>query len=122
MRMNDHEVHGRAAHGLSSLEEGGELARRRVWTKVQRGIALDRQRRRRRAGFASGAGALVAALAVGFVMVWQPFSSADSDGTKAVSVDAVWEMLSSQPGATEEHGSLDEFVLSIAGEAQTGAQ
>jgi hypothetical protein len=120
--MNDHDVKGRAARAFHSLEEGDELARRRIWTKVQLGIQLDRRRRHRRARLSAGAAALVASIAVGVAAIWQPFAGADDGTAKTVSVDAVWDMLASQPGASAEHGSLDEFVLSVAVEEQTGAQ
>jgi hypothetical protein len=120
--MIDEKDRGRTAEALRALAGGEELARRRVWARVQQGIAEDRRRRKRR-GWITGAGlGLVASLAIAAPVAWQSMSSSSMETSGSVSAEAVWEMLSSQPGASDDYGSLQEFVLSAAGEAQTGAR
>ena len=120
--MVDGKARGRTVEALHALDEGGELARRRVWLQVQQGIAEDRRRRKRRMRIAGVGLGLVASLAIAAPVAWQSMSSPSMETSGSISAEAVWEMLSSQPGTSDDYGSLQEFVLSAAGEAQTGAQ
>lgn len=116
MTMGEGNDRGRTSQALRALHEGEELARLRIWQRVRDGMEAERRRRRRRQWLTGGAGIVAACVAGIAVLAPGVFEQESAGGGKAtaVSSDAVWEMLSAQPGADRGVASLQEFVMSVA--------
>lgn len=108
---------------LRALDEGGELARRRVWVRVQHGIKLDRQRRRRQV-WAGGLGAgMVAALVLGaFVALDGSGGSADVSREKQISIAASSAFSEIAADSPTDDAALKEFVWYLLTGARPGAR
>lgn len=132
MTENERPNRSRAADALRDLNTGADLARRRVWRRVEAGIADDR-RGRRRLGWAVGiAASAVAAIAIllptalNAARAWYEPSQQEQ---QRVAVNAVLEMLGQQPGgengeSTAGSDNVDQFVqyLVTSTEAKPGAR
>ncbi len=115
---------GRAASAFRALDEDVELARRRVWHRIQDGIELERRRRRRRARWLGGGiAAAVAAVAV-LVPVAMNLGGSGSSAPQPheVSLGSVAAMLGDQPGANGDAADPEQFFTNFVTEASTGAE
>lgn len=130
MTTTEGSARGRAAEAFRSLDEGGELVRRRVWSRVREGIEQQRMRRRRRmrwyAGIAATAAACVAIVlpsAIGTARTWYEPSQADE---QRVAVAAVMQMFAPQQDLAaqgdNQGGSTDEFFGYLVQEGEPGAE
>jgi len=119
----------RAADAFRALDEGGALAKRRVWKRVEGGIIEDRRHRRRHLGWLAGiAASAVAALALvlppalGAVRSWYEPPQQEQ---QRVAVGAVIGMLNKQMagGATSgDTTDIENFAQYLVTEAHTGAE
>ena len=134
MTTNEQPPRSRAAEAFRALNAGSELAKHRVWRRVEQGLAEERRRARRRLGWASGivAGVAVAAAItmpaiLGAARTWYEPSQQEE---QRVAVSAVLEMLGRQYGAAGngsasnvDSDQMDQFAqyLVTSTEAKTGA-
>ena len=128
MTDTDRPRRGRAAEAFRALDTGTELAKRRVWHRVELSIAEDRLRRRRRLRWMAGiAASAVAALtlvlpsALGAAQTWAEPSAQEQ---QRVAVDAVMEMLGGQQAHNAPGGDAagaGDFASYLVTEANTGA-
>lgn len=136
MTKSQHPRRSRAAEAFRSLDAGSDLARRRVWRRVEQQMSDDHRRSRRRLGWAAGiAASAVAALAIvlpsvsSAVRAWYQPSSQEQ---QRVAVSAVFEMLGQQQAGNTSDASasvtssdgVEQFVqyLVTSTEEKTGAQ
>lgn len=134
MTTNEQPPRSRAAEAFRALGDGGELAKHRVWRRVEQGLAEERRRARTRLGWVAGSAAGVAvALAItmpavlGAARTWYEPTQQEE---QRVAVRAVMEMLSQQYGAagngsasSADSDQMDQFAqyLVTSTEAKTGA-
>lgn len=129
MRQTERSARSRAAEAFRTLEAGGDLAKRRVWQRVERGIDEDRRRRKRRLGWMAG----MAAGAVAALMLVLPpaldaarsWSEPSRQEQQRVAVSAVMEILGEQQARSASGGDasgMGDFVQYLVTEANTGAQ
>ncbi len=116
---------GRATSAFRALDEDIDLARRRVWHRIQGGIELERRRQRRRARWI--AGGIAAAAAAAAVLVPVAMNLSGRPGNPApqrheVSVESVAQMLGMRPAAAGQAVDADQFLTAFVTEASTGAQ
>ena len=130
---NERPARSRAAEAFRALDSGSELAKRRVWRRVEAGIADDRRRGRRRLGWMAGLiASAVAALALALpaaldaVRTWYEPSQQEQ---QRVAVSAVMEMLGRQYGGgnganAAASDNVEQFAqyLVTSTEAKTGAE
>jgi hypothetical protein len=118
----------RAAEAFRALDAGGEIARRRVWRRVEAGIGEDQLRRRRRlrwmAGIAASAVAAVALVLPSALGAAERWSEPSAQEQQRVAVEAVMQML----GGQQAHGApagdasgVNDFASYLVTEADAGA-
>jgi len=107
---------------------GADLAKRRVWHRVELGIAGDRLRRRRRLGWMAGiAASAVAALALvmpSALNAAHTWAEPSAQEQQRVAVEAVMEMLGGQQAHAATAGDTSgvaDFASYLVTEANTGA-
>ena len=123
----------RAAEAFRALDSGSELAKRRVWRRVEAVVADDRRRRSRRLGLMAGiAASAVAALAIAAPAALDAARSwyePSQQEQQRVAVSAVMEMLGAQAAGGNDANATDSdnveqfaqyLVTSV--EAKTGAE
>ena len=116
---------GRAASAFRALGEDVELARRRVWHRIQDGIEMERRRRRRRARWLGGgiaAAVAAAAVLVPVAMNLGGGSGASTPQQHEVSLSSVAAMLGDEGAANGEAPDADQFLTNFVTEASTGAE
>jgi hypothetical protein len=116
---------GRASAALRALDEDVELARRRVWHRIEDGIELERRRRRRRARWLGGS--IAAAVAAVAVLVPVAMNAGGGSGSSApeqhqVSLGSVADMLGSRPPTDADTSDPEQFFRDFVTEASTGAE
>ena len=116
---------GRAASAFSALDGDIELARRRVWHRIQDGIELKRRRQRLRARWLGGG--IAAAVAAVAVLVPVAMNLGGGSGgsrpqSHEVSVESVAQMLGMRPPAAGHAVDAEQFLTSFVTEASSGAQ
>lgn len=123
----------RAAEAFRALDSGSELAKRRVWRRVEARVSDDRRRGRGRLGWMAGiVASAVAALAIAAPTALDAARSwyePSQQEQQRVAVNAVMEMLGAQAGGGNGANSADsddveQFVqyLVTSTEAKTGAE
>jgi hypothetical protein len=124
----DRSRRGRAAEAFRALDAGGDLAKRRVWHRVELGIAEDRMRRRRRlawmAGIAASAVAALALVLPSALDAAQTWAEPSAQEQQRVAVAAVMEMLGGQQAHSAPGGDasgVSDFAGYLVTEANTGA-
>ena len=102
MTENERPARSRAVEAFRALDSGSELAKRRVWRRVEAGIADDRRRSRRRLGWMAGiAASAVAALAIAADRADAAhLVRASQQEQQRVAVSAVWNCSATAGGAT----------------------
>ncbi len=129
MPQDDRPARSRAAEAFRALDAGADLAKRRAWREVERGIKEDRLRRRRRLGWIAGiAAGAVAALtlvlppALDALGAWYEPSQQEEE---RVVVDAVMEMLGRQQAhapSSDNATGMGDFAQYLVTEAHAGAE
>ncbi len=115
----------RAASALRALDEDVELARRRVWRRIQDGIELERRRERRRMRWlAGGVAAAVTAVAVlvPVAMNLGGGSAGPAPQQHDVSLASVAAMLGDQPGANGQSTDPEQFLTNFVTQATAGSE
>ena len=116
---------GRAASAFRALDEDVEMARRRVWHRIQDGIELERRRRRGRARWLGGgiaAAVATVAILVPLAMNLGGGSGAASPQPHEVSLGSVAAMLGDQAATNGDAAGADQFLTNFVTEASTGAE
>jgi uncharacterized membrane protein len=114
----------RLSEMLAPLAAGEELARRRVWNRVQAGVSARETRARRNRWLAGGGAAVAASLAI-FVVTLTGGSSQQAPHTASseqVALGAVLEMLGASPDGLSEGQAMEQFVSYLVTEAQATPQ
>lgn len=116
---------GRAASAFRALDEDAELARRRVWHRIQDGIEMERRRRRRRARWFGGG--IAAAVAAAAVLVPAAMNLGGGSGSSTpqqheVSLGSVAAMLGDEAAANGDSDDPGQFLTNFVTEASTGAE
>lgn len=129
MSEGERSARSRATEAFRALDEGGDLAKRRVWRRVEQGLSEDRAQRRRRLGWMAGiAASAVAALAfvlppaLGTARSWYEPSRQEQ---QRVAVNAVMEMLNKHvaTGATSgDTTDIENLAQYLVTEAHAGGE
>lgn len=129
MPLTDRSARRRAADAFRALDTGGDLAKRRVWRRVERGLATRGLRGQRRLGWIAG---IAASAAAAFVFILPPALSAartwyepSQQEQQHVAVKAVMEMLGGQQARGTSSGDttgLGDFAHFLVTGTDTGAK
>jgi len=129
MPQTDQSHRSRAADALRALDTGADLEKRRIWRRVQLGLAEEQLRARRRFRWIAG----IAASAVAALVLVLPsardaaygWAEPSRQDQQRVAIDAVMEMINGQqahaaPG--NDTSGVGDFANYIVTEAHPGAE